>query len=119
MLRIHAHQTAMMKDAYETDFVGRVTSFVRKNFLESYEINRLSAVVREQIAHARSFGLTRETTIVDYVITAWLLGDGFEELFQGASAIFASDMPEIAKAAFLRTMTLDSLAGGQQDDGCA
>jgi hypothetical protein len=59
-------------------------------------------VLREQVALARGYGLASELDVARFVITAWLLGPGFDTKFPAMNQVLtAPQLPPEQKSDFI------------------
>jgi hypothetical protein len=104
MIRILSEQMEDMGRTCADSFTDRLTAFVRAELG-----GRAGAVTRDEIAalaeRARAHGFTLQSTMATFVLTARLLGDGFEDRVPAARDLLAGDDPEE-----LRAFALERLA---------
>lgn len=89
LLRLRPAQMRAFSKASEERFIDRTVNFLQGEFSDAREVPRpmLRHIVAEQAARARElYGFGTELELVTYVITAWLLGERFDEEFPAAHA---------------------------------
>ena len=89
MLRLDKAQLGTLEDLHMQAYARRVCAFLRDNFSDAAEVPalELEAQVMEQLTRANRYGLCNEDQILIYVVTAWLLGDRFDEQLPAARLV--------------------------------
>ena len=95
MIRIRLEQFRLMG---ERDFAIRMSELLAEEFADAAELPAadLLAGVRGQIIRAQRHGFFAEQDVAVYVLTAWLLGEAFDDEFPAARQILDSgEAPEV------------------------
>ncbi len=73
-------------------FEERIADFLQEEFSDAQEVPKeeLMPAIHQQVNDARSYDLETEQQIVNYVTTAWLLGEEFDTEFPAARKILMS-----------------------------
>jgi hypothetical protein len=97
----------------------RIIATLRDKFpteIDAEDPQQLSETVRDQIGLARQRGFVSEYGVATFVVTAWILGLGFDTRMPAVAECLArEDMPEEEKALWLEqycTLLLTKLAEG-------
>ncbi|HRI66252.1 MAG TPA: DUF4123 domain-containing protein [Polyangium sp.] len=108
LLKLRPAQMRAFAQASDERFVDRTTLFLQSEFPDARKQSRgtLKMGVADQIAKARLHGFTTEIQLVTYVVTAWLLGENFDEEFPAVKETLASPvMSPSDKATWLSQFT--------------
>lgn len=92
-MKIRKEQMEAFEQVELTKFETRIADFLQTQFPDAKEIplKDLMPVIHEQVACAHSYGLETEQQIVNYVTTAWLLGQEFDREFPAAQEKLSSN----------------------------
>lgn len=85
------------------EFVGRFRALLHAQFDDARDVPRdeLDSAIRRQVGRAQRYGFVTEEDVAIYVLTAWLMGETFDE-HEGAQAILMAGDPAAERAAALR-----------------
>lgn len=115
-LTITQKQFEQLSDSVMT---SRLIAALRQKFpaeIDAEEPQQLSEIVTEQLNVARQYGLLSEYSIAIFVVTAWVLGLGFDTRIPAVAECLANeDMNEEDKALWLEqysVLLLTKLAEG-------
>jgi hypothetical protein len=106
-MKLRKDQLDALNRQQEIDYQVRLTDFLREQFPDAAQepLNRLRAEVGAQIVRARSYGLFTEQEIANYVLSAWLLGQDFDQEFPAAREVLMAPISGNMKSVFLEKWT--------------
>lgn len=89
-------------------FVMRLRGFLNEAFPQSREVpvEEMKAALRRQLQQCSRYGLVTERQASIYTISAWLLGERFDEEHRAAAEILTSDDDPDLKMQRLEDWTL-------------
>ena len=96
MLTIYNNQLLELADKNREGFVLKMIKLLRSDIEEVKELNDsdLKVQVEQQILKANKYGLNRNTSVAIYLISAFLMGENFDEDFEAAAEILQSKMTQ-------------------------
>jgi hypothetical protein len=110
VLNISQHQMERLVDDWMT---RRMIATLREKFpaeIDAEDPRGLSETVREQIVLARGHGFASEYGVATFVVTAWVLGLGFDKQIPAVvECLGREDMSEEDKALWLEQFSVSLL----------
>jgi len=113
MLRFNSSQFSILEVQIGNAFISKVCRFILDTFKDASALprNELDQALGIQVQRARRYGLQTERQIIAYVITAWLLGEMFDEELPAARlALSAPDFSAEDKRIWLEEWTVKLLS---------
>lgn len=102
--------TLQMEQLANASLTNRIISTLREKFAEDIDAEdpkQLAKAVVGQITLARQYGFESEYGVANFVVTAWMLGLGFDKSMPAVKECLArTDMPEEEKALWLEQFSL-------------
>lgn len=105
MITLSTEQRQGLADA---SLVSRLQEFLNATYPESREVPaaEMKAILRVQLQRCQGYGFTTERQAAIYVVTAWLLGERFDEEHAAAVEVLTGDADPDLKAQLLEDWTL-------------
>lgn len=102
-MRISKATELVFEDVRRAQFERKLAGFVREKFPEEqgHRVSRTEARIGLQAARARQHGLDTEQSIAIYVVTAWIMGEDFDERLSAAGDVLNSKFSPEEKADWL------------------
>jgi hypothetical protein len=116
--KIGERQISAFREDAESRYVDSVVTFLKSNIPKAAEDKpeTLNAFVAAMVKKAKGYGLATQREAAIYVITAYLLGENFDESFERGRRVLHSSLPGADKAEMLQRAAIELLdsAGRKQ-----
>lgn len=80
MIDIRPDQIQMFLEKVRSTFVGRVTAYLKANhrqWVDAMQPQDLEALIRRQVSAAEGYGITTESSVVQFIETGLAYGEDF------------------------------------------